>query len=163
MGIISWSQARIRRRVASGWGIGLLRRWLPQLDRPILQLTSGRWSLTAWATGLPVALVDVSDDLRGGGRSVPLVVVPDSAGLILVASNFGSDRHPRWYRKLKELGVARLTWRGVHTDYGVEELEGAAREQAWSRATQVYEGYRTYAERTGGRDIPLLHLVPRNP
>lgn len=163
MAVIKWCQAGIRRLVGRGWASGVLRRLLPPIDRRILRLTAGRWSLTQWVVGLPVALVSVEDTARGYPHSVPLVVVPDTSGLILVASNFGSRRHPRWCALLRSVRVAQVLWRGTRRKYDVEELEGADRQRAWSLATELYQGFGIYAERAGDRSIPLLRLVPLEP
>jgi deazaflavin-dependent oxidoreductase (nitroreductase family) len=163
MAVIKGWQAGFRRLLSRGWGSGVLRRLLPPIDRSLLKLTAGQWSLTYLVTGLPVALVSVEDTARGFPHSVPLVVIPDESGLILVASNFGSKHHPRWYALLRSVRVAQVLWRGNPRIYRVEELEGASREYAWSRATELYQGYGIYAERAGARSIPLLRLIPRNP
>lgn len=126
-------------------------------------MTAGRWSLTYLVTGLPVALVSIEDKARGYPHSVPLVVVPDTSGLILVASNFGSRRHPRWWVLLRSARIAQVLWRGTQREFAVEELEGADWQRAWAEAMELYQGYGIYAERAGARSIPLLLLVPLEP
>jgi len=163
MAIIKGWQAAVRRLVGRGWASGVLRRLLPPIDRGILRLTSGRWSLTYLVTGLPVALVSVEDPARGHLHRVPLVVVPDRGDLILVASNFGSKQHPHWCALLRSVRVAHVIWRGSPRDYSVEELEGEDRQRAWSLATELYQGYGIYANRAGARSIPVLRLMPREP
>jgi deazaflavin-dependent oxidoreductase (nitroreductase family) len=163
MAIIKRWQAAVRRLVGRGWASGVLRRLLPPIDRGILRLTSGRWSLTYLVTGLPVALVSVEDSVRGALHSAPLVVIPDKGDLILVASNFGSKQHPHWCALLRSVRVTHVLWRGTPGDFSVEELEGADRRRAWSRATELYQGYGIYAERAGARGIPVFRLMPREP
>jgi deazaflavin-dependent oxidoreductase (nitroreductase family) len=153
-------QRRVRAWVAGGRGTGLFRWLLPPLDLALLSLSGGRWSVTSWGTGLPVAMVLVADGSGSEFRKVPLVVVPDEGSLVLVASNFGSQKHPRWYRALASSGEADVVWQGERETYAVEVLAGQARQRAWSRAETLFAGYTVYADMAGGRQIPLLRLTP---
>lgn len=153
-------QRRVRAWVAGGRATGLFRWLLPPLDIALLSLSGGRWSVTSWGTGLPVAMVLVPDASGSGYRKVPLVVVPDEAGLVVVASNFGSQKHPRWYRALASSGAADVVWQGERETYAVEVLTGQARQKAWSSAETLFAGYTVYADMAGGRQIPLLRLTP---
>jgi deazaflavin-dependent oxidoreductase (nitroreductase family) len=136
---------------------------LPPVDSFLLNRTGGRWSLTSWATGLPVALVKVRDPKRGRQRGVPLVVVSEGGDLYLVASNFGSRSTPRWYALLTAEGQAQVAWQGRTRRYGVVVLAGEDRQRAWALAARLYPGYEVYAEQAGGRVIPILHLCLIDP
>ena len=41
------------------------------------------------------------------------------------------------------------------------EAQGAEREELWRFVNDIYNGYDVYAERTGGRTIPVMVLEPR--
>jgi len=97
-------------------------------------------------------------------RSVPLVGIPDtgphSDRLILVASNFGQAHHPAWYYNLRKNPYASVKIGGVARSYRAEEVSGAEYDRCWARAVTLYAGYAAYKTRTGGRQIPILVLMP---
>ncbi len=131
-----------------------------RVDRPFLELSRGRISLTTLLTGLPVLLLTTTGARSGRPRRLPLLAVPDAEGFILVASNFGRPHHPAWYHNLRRHPQALVLWQGRTTAYLAHELDGAERERCWQRAVALYPGYALYAARTGGRRIPVLRLTP---
>jgi deazaflavin-dependent oxidoreductase (nitroreductase family) len=74
---------------------------LHHLDRPVLRLSRGRYSLTRLLAGLPVVTVTTIGAKSGQPRSLPLVALPDGEHVILIASNYGQKHHPAWYYNLR--------------------------------------------------------------
>ena len=88
-------------------GSRLLARTLHHLDRPMLRLSHGRYSLTSALAGLPVVMVTTIGAKSGQPRQLPLVAIPDGENVILIASNFGQHHHPAWYYNLHAHPQAR--------------------------------------------------------
>ncbi|MDG4666068.1 nitroreductase family deazaflavin-dependent oxidoreductase [Mycobacterium sp. 236(2023)] len=96
----------------------------------------------------------------GKPREVQLTYFHDGADVILVASNFGGDKHPQWYYNLKAnpdctFGQEPFTATQVSDPDEYERLYGLAK--------RVYAGYGDYREKTAesGREIPIFRLTPR--
>jgi deazaflavin-dependent oxidoreductase (nitroreductase family) len=148
----------ILRARPSGW---FLARTLHHLDRPVLRLSRGRYSLTSVMAGLPVVTVTTIGAKSGQPRSLPLVAIPDGENVILIASNFGRHHHPAWYYNLHAHPEVRLTYEGKTATYLAHEIDGVERERCWQRAVELYSGYARYQERAGRRKIGVFLLTPR--
>ena len=96
----------------------------------------------------------------GRPRRTVLVAVPTPDGLAVLASAYGSTRHPGWFHNLQANPAATATVDGVEHAVTAEVLTGRRREQVWRRAVALYPGWRSYAARTGGRQIPVVLLRP---
>lgn len=156
-------QRALRRLVASRHGSRVAARVLHRLDGPILRATRGRHSLSSLVSGLPVALVTTTGARSGRPRTVPLLALPSSEGLAIVASNFGQGHHPGWYHNLRAMpegevaiGERRLRFRAV-------EVEGERRERIWREGLELYPGWTNYERRADQRRIAVLVLEPLEP
>jgi F420H(2)-dependent quinone reductase len=143
-------------RVA-GW---FLSRWLPAVDQFILRYTNGKYTAANLLTGLPVITLTTFGAKTGQPRRCPLVPIPDGEKVILIASNFGSTRHPSWYINLRARPEAILALNGVEAVYSAREATGPERPLYWARAVKLYPGYQAYEHRARGRKIPILVLTP---
>ncbi len=130
------------------------------LDRPILRISQGRTSATSLLTGLPVVTLTTLGAKSGASRSVPLIGIPDKEKVVLIASNWGQRHHPSWYFNLRAHAEAELSQSGRTRKYVAHEATGPEYEAYWNHAVALYGGYAAYKERTGGRKIPIMVLVP---
>lgn len=96
----------------------------------------------------------------GKRRETQLTYFHDGTDVVLIASNFGADRHPQWYHNLKahpecEFGGEQFT---AH-----EVTDPADYARLFRLAERVYAGYADYRAKTAksGRDIPIFTLTPR--
>ncbi len=135
-------------------------RTLHHLDRPLLHLSRGRYSLTSLLAGLPIVMVTTVGAKTGQPRSLPLVAIPDGENVILIASNYGQKRHPAWYYNLRTHPQVHLTDAGRTIAYAAHETVGDERERCWQQAASVYSGYPLYQRRAASRHIPVMLLVP---
>src|SRR5512143_1567978 len=135
-------------------------RTLHHLDRPVLRLSHGRYSLTSIMAGLPVVTVTTIGAKSGQPRSLPLVALPDGENVILIASNYGQKHHPAWYYNLHAHPEVQLTYEGKTVTYLAQEIDGAERERCWQHAVDLYSGYASYKERAGQRKIGVFLLRP---
>jgi deazaflavin-dependent oxidoreductase (nitroreductase family) len=130
-------------------------------DRFLMSITGGRHSLAALITGLPVINLTTIGAKSGRSRTVPLLGIPDGENLILIASNWGSGRHPGWYYNIRANPEVQVETAGQTTPYTAHETEGAERQQRWQTAVQCYPGYEAYKRWTNGREIPVIVLAPK--
>jgi deazaflavin-dependent oxidoreductase (nitroreductase family) len=142
-------------------GAWFFARTLRHLDRPIQRLSGGRQSLTHLMSGLPVVTVTTIGAKSGQPRTLPLLAVPDGENIILIASNFGQERHPAWYYNLRAHPQVQLTYEGKTATYLARETDDAERERCWQRAVDLYSGYAVYKERARQRKIGVFLLTPQ--
>lgn len=157
---VSWWHLLIRRLSATRWGSRLIARRLQAWDRLVLRLTRGRTSATSAMTGLPVLLIRSVGAHSGLERVTPLLAIGDDRRYLLIASNFGSPNHPAWYHNLKANPRVVILGDSQPRGYIARELHGELRERAWETAVAHFAGYALYAQRAGGRHIPVLELTP---
>lgn len=136
-------------------------RALHRVDAPVLRWTHGKWSFTAALTGLPIVELTAVGARSGRPRSLPIVGVPDGDRLVLVASNYGQTRHPGWYYNLTANPQCTVVFRGQTLQMEAYEAAGEERDRLWALDLSVYPARRHYAERAGGRRIPVMVLRPR--
>jgi deazaflavin-dependent oxidoreductase (nitroreductase family) len=141
-------------------GIACLSKTGHVLDRGLLALSGGRFTLFGLFGGALVVTVGMRGAKSGLPRSLPLVAIPQGQDLLLIASNWGQARNPGWYYNLRANPCATITYRGQSEEYTVRELKGAEREQAFALAYTVYRGYRLYRQTAAPREIPVLRLSP---
>lgn len=141
----------------------LLARTIDHADRRVFAWTAGRQTLTGALTGLPLILLTTTGARSGCPRTVPLVAVPMEDQLVVLASNYGSGRHPGWYHNVRANPSAHVQVPGApRHPVTARILDGPERDHAWELATRLYPGWARYAERTRGRRIPVLALTPRD-
>jgi deazaflavin-dependent oxidoreductase (nitroreductase family) len=126
------------------------------IDRVLLPLSRGRMSSTF---GRPVGLLETVGARSGEIRRTPLLFLRDGDRVVLIASKGGSPKHPAWYWNLLRNPRVRFLGPGGTTgEYTARVAEGEERTRLWDEAVDLYDGYSTYAGRTGGRAIPVVVL-----
>jgi deazaflavin-dependent oxidoreductase (nitroreductase family) len=148
----------MRRLAASGPGSRVLAPLLHRLDRPVYRLTRGRTTLGGVVSGLPVAVLTTTGARSGRPRSVPLLVLPSSEGLAVIASNWGRPGPPAWERNLRAHPDATVSVFGTSFPARAVEAQGERRARIWDEALHVYPGYAAYARRADGRQIRVFVL-----
>lgn len=130
----------------------------PAIDRWLIPRTQGRLRV---ALGQPILLLHTRGARSGQPRTTPLLYTPLEDAFIVVASKAGAEHHPAWYHNIR-----------AHPDDVSVEVDGRRvavrprivddpeRTTLWQRVNDNYNGYETYAGRTGGRVIPVVVLEP---
>ena len=141
-------------------------RTLHYVDRAVFRLSGGRATFSAWAAGLPVVMLETTGARSGLLRTMPVLGFPEGEDLVVVASNYGQNRHPGWYHNLKAHPRGRVTVDGVSREVQATMVTSPAeRERLFaevSRAVIVFSAYRRHTDRVG-REIPILRLRPVAP
>ena len=110
--------------------------------------------------GRSLVLVHSIGAKSGARRTIPLAAVPADDGWLIAASAAGAPANPAWYHNLRanpQVTVRRGQQIAAHL---ARTAEGDERARYWALANQVYPGYNLYAQRAGGRVIPVVVLDP---
>lgn len=150
---------RIAATRAARW---LLPRVLPRIDRALIRVSAGRLSLpTVLAKlGIPVVELTTIGAKTGRERRVPVLGIREGERWIVVASNWGRERHPAWYHNLKANPEVEVTYEGRTDEYVAREATGERRAECWERALELNPALETYRQSSGDRRIPVVELVP---
>lgn len=133
----------------------VLKYCMPVLDRPLMRLSRGRFSLTY---GLPTLLLTTTGRKSGEPRSAPLLYIRHGEDMALIGTSFGSTTHPAWYLNLMENPQASVLLDGETFAVTARKATPQERQELWLKATRLYGGFEKYETRVGDREIPILVL-----
>jgi len=150
----------VRRFAASGPGSWLFARIAHHLDRPVNRLTRGRHTLGSAITGLPVVMLTTTGARSGQRRTVPVLGIPFSVGVAVIASNFGQRNQPAWYYNLRAHPDAQVVIDGIRRPVRALEADGDRRAEIWREGLRVYPGFSQYERRASHRRISVFVLEP---
>ena len=145
-----------RSRPGRWYGINIASR----IDPWLVKKTGGR--ITSFP-GARMVLLTVPGRKSGALRTNALLYFTQDDDVILIASSFGRDKHPAWYRNVKAHPEVTLASRGKSGRYVAEEVtDPDERRRLLDLSRSVYAGYEDYEARTAavGRVIPVLRLKP---
>lgn len=130
-----------------------------RVDPVLLKLSRGRASTFAMA---PIVNLTVPGRKSGEPRSAALLYYTQGDEVVLIASSFGREKHPAWYRNVMAHPEVTLTAKGAEGRYLAREAAGEERDRLYALANRLYPGYADYEVRAGaaGRKIPVLVLRP---
>ena len=118
--------------------------------------SGGTDGLTLRDTGLPVIIVTNKGRKTGAIRKTPLMRAMDGSNYILVASQGGAPKNPRWYANLKaEPNVEIRDETQVHSMRVREVVDSVEREKLWDIAVAAFPPYQEYQDKTD-RVIPVF-------
>jgi len=146
------------RFAASGPGSWLFARTMHHIDRPVYRLTNGRHTFASLLSGLPVVMLTTTGARSGASRTVPVIGLPTSDGLAVIASNYGQSSHPAWYYNLRAHADGVLGVDGVQRGFRAREATGDERARIWAFALNVYPGWSQYERRASNRTIAVFVL-----
>ena len=118
--------------------------------------SGGTDGLTLRDTGLPVIIVTNRGRKTGAIRKTPLMRAVDGSNYILVASQGGAPKNPRWYHNLKaEPNVEIRDETQVHSMRVREVVDSVERKRLWDIAVAAFPPYQEYQNKTD-RVIPVF-------
>lgn len=109
--------------------------------------------------GLPIMLITVAGRTSGIKRTTPVVYIEDDGSWLVCGSAGGARDEPQWFRNLRAADTAGIEMLGVHTDVGVEVVEGESRDQRWRQLTAIAPFFDDYQAKVN-RVIPIAVLTP---
>ncbi|WP_156686937.1 nitroreductase family deazaflavin-dependent oxidoreductase [Mycobacterium sp. Marseille-P9652] len=129
------------------------------LEEVIRFVTTGRAGVLD-LFGVPNVRIVTSGRKTGLARTATVQYVPMPDGLVVVASNWGRERHPSWSANLLASERVTVRERGHRFVAKVRLLNGAERDRAWATVVAQWPNYRVAQERAGTRRFRLFLLTP---
>lgn len=148
-------QLIIARLSATRPGAWFVRTCVQPLDQLVLRVTGGRMGVVSLV--YPTLVLITTGARSGVQRRTPLLFLPDGNRVVLVASNFGRDRHPGWYYNLRANPQAQVNIYGHTFTCWAREATGIEYLELWERAVRYYPGFAAYARRAK-RTVPIVVL-----
>jgi deazaflavin-dependent oxidoreductase (nitroreductase family) len=154
---------RIRKALMQPAALSPAGRWYlmnvaPRIDLSLGRLTRGR--LTS-LPGLPLLLMTHTGAKSGREYTTPLVYFTDGDEAIMIASNYGQERHPAWLRNVSANPEVTLLAKGRGGRYRARiAQEGAERDRLFGLAKQLTKAYANYERQAVGRTIQLVVCSP---
>ena len=125
-------------------------------DRWVLHRTKGR--LTAAGPPLfPTMVLTTTGARSGEPRRVALVYLPDGDGALVVASNFGRERHPAWSVNLLAHPEVEVAAGGERWSVRARLLDGAEKATRWPDLIAHMPAWDGYTKVTD-RDLRVFAL-----
>lgn len=109
---------------------------------------------------LPTLLLTTVGRKSGEPSVMPLLYGKVDGGYAIIASKGGDPKHPGWYHNLQARDVVTVQ---VATDVfkaRARTAVGAERARIWEQMVAMYSPFGDYQAKTGGREIPVVVLVP---
>jgi deazaflavin-dependent oxidoreductase (nitroreductase family) len=110
---------------------------------------------------LPSALLTTTGARTGQPRTNPVFYFHDGPDVIVIASNYGADKHPAWYHNVSANPRVQIaTNGGGPVLFAGAVTDPAERKRLWAMADRVYPlwpDYRRHAARSH-RTIPIIRL-----
>jgi deazaflavin-dependent oxidoreductase (nitroreductase family) len=136
---------------------------LVPIDRFLYSRTGGRVSLGHLGRrregALQTLLLTTTGCETGRPRTAPVLYLEDGSSLVVVASNFGRDRHPAWSENLladeRASVQIRDSRRNVRARLGSEEEKA----RLWPALLELYPTWEAYTGRTD-RSFRVFFLEP---
>lgn len=113
--------------------------------------------LGARFNGWDVLMLTTRGRKSGEPRSVTLNYLTDSDAFVVIASNAGDDRDPRWWQNLKAHPDAEVLASRRRFAVRAREAQGVERELLWDKIVARDPAYAEYEQRTKRR-IPVVVL-----
>lgn len=102
-----------------------------------------------------MVLITTTGARSGRETTNPLVYVPDTDRIVIIASNGGDDKHPAWYHNLRanpeltvELGTETYTGKA-------EFVTGPESDELYARMVEIMPQFADYKAKTT-RQIPVV-------
>jgi deazaflavin-dependent oxidoreductase (nitroreductase family) len=146
---------------ASPPGAWLLAKVLHRIDRFVLGVSGGRFSVPGVLTGIPIVTIITTGARTGQRRETPLLGVPVRDDLVVIGTHFGQPGTPGWYYNLRAHPELEVAYRGKIIPARAREVEGDEWAVSWAEARKVYAGYEAYGRRIRDRPIHIMVIERR--
>lgn len=153
--LVWWAGGRI---AATETGLALWRKYAAPLEPRVIRLTRGRLRLNI---AIPTVVLTSTGARSGQRRETPLAYFTDGDDVILIASNYGRERHPAWYHNLVAHPECELSIGPRGGQFVAREVTGADRDRLYALAAdRLAKVFTVEEQRSGARTIPVLRLSP---
>src|ERR1700730_7176125 len=108
--------------------------------------------------GRPVVILTSVGAKSGKVRKNPVMRIVDGDRYVAVASAGGSPTNPSWYTNLVVHPRVRLQDGASVKEFAAREVTGDEKRYYWTVAERFWPHFPENAQRSGGRDIPIMVL-----
>jgi deazaflavin-dependent oxidoreductase (nitroreductase family) len=112
--------------------------------------------------GRQVGLLTTTGSRSGKQRTTPVMTFPHDDGLVIIASNGGSDRMPSWYHNLSANPTVRVQTGAQVRTMTARTASPDEKAQIWPGIVAAASNFGNYQTKTS-RDIPVVILTPAGP
>lgn len=144
----------------TGFGRWYLINVAPQIDKTIGRMSGGRVMSVPL---IPLLLLTHRGAKSGRTYTTPLVYFTAGDDAVMIASNYGRERHPAWLANVKANPEVELLARGRGGRYRARVAEGAERDRLFGLAKQLTRAYANYEQQAVGRTIQIVVCSPLEP
>jgi deazaflavin-dependent oxidoreductase (nitroreductase family) len=109
--------------------------------------------------GRPVSLLTTTGRRSGKQHTTPVMTFPHEGGLVIVASNGGSDRMPSWYYNLSAHPEVTIQTGPQVRSMTARTASPDEKAQIWPGIVAAASNFGNYQTKTS-RDIPVVILTP---
>lgn len=144
---------------ATKTGLAVWRKTAAPVEASIMKATKGRVRLSFT---MPVLVLTTTGARSGKRRETPLVYFTDGDDVVLIASNYGGERHPSWFHNLLAHPECELHIGPRGGAFVARQATGADRDRLYSLAVdRLAKVFALHDQRSGDRTIPVMRLTPR--
>jgi F420H(2)-dependent quinone reductase len=109
--------------------------------------------------GHPLVLLTTTGRRSGKQRTTPVMSFPHDDGLVVIASNGGSDRMPSWYHNLSAHPQGQVQSGAQVRTMTARTASPTEKAQIWPGIVAAAKNFGDYQTKTS-RDIPVVILTP---
>ena len=131
----------------------MLIKWFMSTNTLLLRLSRGR--LGSKLGTQTILILHTIGRKSGQERAIPIAYFDYEGGYLIVASNWGKDKHADWYLNLKKNPLARLEVKGKVVPVAAREAQGEEYDRLWKFVTECHPPYLNYQKMTT-RPIPIM-------
>lgn len=132
-------------------------KWFMNVNAFFLRLTNGRIGGRLGAQ--TILLLETTGRKSGQPRVIPIAYFFHEEKYLIVASNWGRDKHADWYLNLLKNPRAALQVRGRRIPVEAHDAQGEEYARLWKFAAERHPPYLRYQEMTARR-IPIVVFQP---
>lgn len=134
----------------------------PRIDATLGRRSGGR---IMSIPGVPLLLLTHRGAKSGRTYVTPLLYFTDGEDAVVIASNYGRERHPAWLANVKANPEVHLQARGRGGRYRARVVaDGPERDRLFGLAKRLTRAYADYERRTADeRTIQVVVLSPLEP
>jgi deazaflavin-dependent oxidoreductase (nitroreductase family) len=132
-------------------------KWFMSINAFLLRLSRGR--IGSQLGTQTILLLHTIGRKSGQERVIPIAYFDYEGKYLIVASNWGKDKHAEWYLNLKRQPRAMLEVKGKRIEVQSREATGGEYDRLWKFVTEKHPPYLDYQKMTT-RHIPIMVFEP---
>jgi deazaflavin-dependent oxidoreductase (nitroreductase family) len=144
------------------WFGGLTNKVVAPADAFLYSRSGGRLSLMHVGNrrgALQTLLLTTTGRKSGQQRTTPVLYLEHGDSVVVVASNFGAERHPAWSANLRADPNATIQVRNRHSRVRARRATEEEKEALWPQLLEVYPTWEVYRGKTD-RSFRAFFLEP---